>query len=208
MVGGRGTHSLPTLAAELPLLDEFGASRKYFTSLLSRSGTPHVRLCVALAAARKAFPKEPMPSLTWPSALACSPIVCRVLSLWIATSSWSSVALRFTSSVLLQRLLRGHTEFTMDCSAIANFPEGVAKFDACGFMCSPAISKILGCCGEHVTRAVQVILQTTLFFQGTLEFFGHLQGRNMQCVAGLLFMCDIGHGDLKVHILFRQGVQC
>ena len=31
----------------------------------------------------------------------------------------------------------------------------------------------------------------------------------MQCFSGLLLVfCDIGHGDLEVHIFLRQGVQC
>ena len=48
------------------------ASRRYLTPLLSRSSTPHVQECVALAAARMACPVEPRPLLTWASALASS----------------------------------------------------------------------------------------------------------------------------------------
>ena len=101
-----------------PPTDEFStnfvhrrASRKYFTSLLSRSRTPHVRLCAALAAACKAFPREPMLSLT-------------CLRPWHVHSFYTAgrfpldhhVFLEFCGLMLyfecsLQRLLRGHTDF-------------------------------------------------------------------------------------------------
>ena len=99
VVGGTSALPLPTLESEQQLLDELRGLARHFTSLLSRSGTPHVRLCVALAAACRAFPREPMPSLTWHYALACSFVIRQFLSLWIATSSCSSVALRLTSTV-------------------------------------------------------------------------------------------------------------
>ncbi len=55
-------------------------------------------------------------------------------------------------------LLCGHAEFVMNCSAVANFPEGVTQPNARGFMCSPAISEVLGCRGECVARAVEIVL--------------------------------------------------
>ena len=54
---------------------------------------------VALASACRALPRQPVPSLTRPSALACSFVMRVVRSLWAATSSWIYVALRFTSRV-------------------------------------------------------------------------------------------------------------
>ena len=68
------------------------ASRRYFTSLPSRSGTPHVKECVALAAPRTACPREPRPSLTWASAQACSFEMRLVRSLWESTLSCASDA--------------------------------------------------------------------------------------------------------------------
>ena len=50
----------------------------------------------------------------------------------------------------LQRLLCGHAEFVMNCSAVADFPESVTQQNARGFMCSPAISEVLGCRCECV----------------------------------------------------------
>ena len=165
-------------------------SRKYFTSLLSRTGTPHVKLCVAWAL--PARPREPMPSLTWPSALACSFMKRQVFPLdRHVFIEFCGLALNIECS--LQRLLQGHTEFIMDCSAIANITESVAKLGACGFLCNPAIGKFHGCCAELVTRAVQVILQTTL----------SRYARVLRPLPGLRHAVRHRprHGDLKVHTL-------
>ena len=78
----------------------FIASRRYFTSLLSRSGTPRVELCVVwprgLSTAR---PRERMLSFTWASALPCSLEKRLVLSLCVDKLSCISEALQLISFV-------------------------------------------------------------------------------------------------------------
>ena len=47
------------------------------------------------------------------------------------------LALNFECS--MQRLLCIDANFFMSCTSVANFPEGVAKFNARGLVCSPAV---------------------------------------------------------------------
>ena len=66
------------------------------------------------------------------------------------------LALNFECS--MQRLLCIDAYYFMSCTSVANFPEGVAKFDALGLVCSPAVRKFFGCRGQCVARAVQIVL--------------------------------------------------
>ena len=70
------------------------------TWLLSLSGTPQVKKCVAWATARTACPNETGASLTSPSALACLLEMRLVRSLWENTFSRASEAFLFKSNVL------------------------------------------------------------------------------------------------------------
>ena len=71
--------------------------------------------------------------------------------MWFLTPTGISVALRLISNVRCSALLCIHAYFFMSCTAVANFPEGVAKLNARGFMCSPAIREV-------VARVVQIVL--------------------------------------------------
>ena len=76
--------------------------------------------------------QKPQMVFTCLSALACSVERRLVHSLWITTSSCIS----------LQRLLCGHAEFAMNCSAIANFPQSLTQPNARGFMYNQTTCKI------------------------------------------------------------------
>ena len=89
------------------------ASRRYFISLLSLSCSTHVRECVAWAAARTACPSDPRPSLTRPSALACSLEMRLVLSLWENTLSCASEAFLSRSYVLCHASRTGNSQIKM-----------------------------------------------------------------------------------------------
>ena len=152
MVRGRAAHWLSTLKSILPRLNELRRLLRYLVSLLSRSGTPHVTLCVALAAACRALLTQGANSVIdvtfSPGVVVCntssSPPVDRHVLLY-----FRGLPLYFECS--LQRLLCIHAWFFMSCTAVANFPEGVAKLNACGFMCSPTIREVFGCRGQWVS---------------------------------------------------------
>ena len=100
------------------------ASLKYLVSLLSRSGTSNVRLCV-LEAVSKALSSGPLPSLTWPSALACSFVKRRPLPVdRHVFSDFCGLAQHFLCA--LQSLLCIHASFFMSWTGVADFSEGVA----------------------------------------------------------------------------------
>ena len=124
------------------------ASLRYFISSLSPSGSPHVRECVALAAACTARPKEPMPSLTWPSAL-CSFTIRRVRSLCgQAYFDFRSFTFDFIRSVQRLCLLRHRLphELHVGCK-LPWKPRGL-----------PNSRKFFGCCGQIIARAIQIVL--------------------------------------------------
>ena len=101
------------------------SSRRCLISLLSLSSTPHVRECVAWAAACTACPNDPRPTLTKPSALACSLEMRLLRSLRESTFSWASEALPlqvvmfFATLAELRR--RSPHGLHVDCSNIFSF---------------------------------------------------------------------------------------
>ena len=120
------------------------ASRRYFISLLSLSGSPQVTECVAWAAARAACSNDPRPSLTRASALACSLEMRLVLSLWENTLSCASEAFLFRSYVPSF----GADRF-MGCTSSADFSKALLVFKSCRILCSPTIGELPGG-GRHV----------------------------------------------------------
>ena len=122
------------------------ASFIYFTSLLSRCGTPNVRLCGPgrclqgfKQGANSVIDVALTPGMFVRDTSGSFPVDRHVLLYF------RGFALDFECA--LQRLLCIHAEFVMSCTAVANLPEGVTKLNARGFMCSPAISEVLGCRG-------------------------------------------------------------
>ena len=106
--------------------------------------------------------QEPIPSLTWPSALACSFEVRLVRSLCVARPSCVSEALRLISCVRCRLLPRFDTDYFVSRTSGADLPEGVAQFCARGLEGCPAVGELPGGRSQIIACTVQVVLQSAL----------------------------------------------
>ena len=137
------------------------ASRRYLTSLLSLSGTPQVRKCVAWTAARTACPSEPRASFTSPSILACSLEKRPVRSHWDNTFSCATEACLQKSFAMLSELPSGSL-----CGKLVNC---TAYLCDCRFSRGPTVGELPGSVGEVLKRAIQFVQQTILILLGPFE---------------------------------------
>ena len=146
------------------------ASRRFLILLLSRSGTSHVRKCVAAAASLTQCPSVPRLLLTSASALACSLVMRLVLYLWEIMFSWASVALRLSSEVLWHALRTS----AQIASCVAEFPERTAQFGTCCFVGGTAVRELLRSRSQIFAGVLQFVLLTILVFLGPVELLSHL----------------------------------
>ena len=142
------------------------ASRRYLISLLSRSGIPQVRECVAAAASLTQHPKFPGLLLTRASALACSlgysPGTLSVRDhILLGTRGFA-----FKLRGLVARLPYFSTNRFMSRTAVTGFPEGAAQFRTRCFMGGPAVQDFSGSSGQIFAGALQFILQAVLSLFG------------------------------------------
>ena len=167
------------------------ASRRYLTSLLSRSRTPHVKECVALAAARTACPRERMRL---------------VRSLWESPFSCASHAFLFRSYVLCHAFLASTHVASWAAWRAQTFRNALLVFVVAAFLCGPTVGEFLGSVGHAFAGAILVVLETVLVLLGPFDLISRLCDYHKQGVSLLVHRHDLFHGGLEGSVHLRQNV--